>query len=115
MDAEERRVEYYETADGKQPFRDWFNSLRDRRAQAKIQIRIDRVSLGNLGYCRSVGQGVMKLKVDYGSGYRVYFGQFGDKLVILLSGGDKSSQNRDIRASHEYWRDYRRRHGQDEA
>lgn len=111
MEAHVRRIEYYETPDGKKPVSEWLDSLRDKRAQAKVQIRIDRVSLGNLGYCEPVGEGVMELKIDFGPGYRVYFGQVGAKLVILLCGGDKSTQKKDIKTAHEYWADYRRRYG----
>ncbi len=111
MEAQEREVAYYETEDGKQPFRDWLLSLSDKEGRRKIRARIDRVSLGNLGYCEPVGEGVMELKIDYGPGYRVYFGQVGNKLVILLNGGTKSSQRKDIKAAHECWADYRRRYG----
>ncbi len=111
MEAHEREVEYYETEDGKTPFREWFNSLRDRTARNKIDARIRRVEFGNMGHCEPVGEGVMELKIDFGPGYRVYFGQVGNKLVVLLNGGDKSSQSKDIKTAHAYWADYRRRHG----
>lgn len=84
-------------------------SLRDNRARAKIRVRLDRVSLGNVGDCHSVGEGVQELRVDYGPGYRVYFGQEGTTIVILLCGGDKSTQTRDIETAQVYWREYRRR------
>jgi putative addiction module killer protein len=90
------------------PFEDWMSSLRDQRARAKIRTRIARVRLGNLGDCESVGSGVLELKIIYGPGYRVYFGQVGVKLVILLCGGDKSSQPEDIRRAIEYWEDYKK-------
>ena len=83
------------------------DSLRDQRARARIRARIVRVRLGNLGNCEPVGDGVLELKIDYGPGYRVYFGQVGMKLVILLCGGDKSSQAEDMRAI-EYWEDYKK-------
>jgi putative addiction module killer protein len=111
MEARERQLEYYETQEGERPFRDWLLRLRDREGRRRIWARIDRVSLGNLGYCRAVGDGVMELKVDAGPGYRVYFGQEGDRLVILLCGGDKGTQARDIKTAIGYWVDYRRRHG----
>jgi len=74
MEAKEKQVEYYETADGKSPFRKWFAALRDRKAQARIDARLARVQLGNFGEHEPVGEGVMELKIDYGPGYRVYFG-----------------------------------------
>ena len=74
MEAHERRLEYYETVDGEVPFREWFAALRDYKAQARIDARLGRVQLGNLGESEPVGGGVMELKIDYGLGYRVYFG-----------------------------------------
>jgi putative addiction module killer protein len=75
----------------------WFAALSDRTAKARIDIRIRRLSLGNLGECRSVGEGVTELRIHYGPGYRIYLKKQGDALVILLAGGDKSSQEEDIR------------------
>ncbi len=77
-------------------FESWFLRLKDRAARFRIQARIDRLELGNLGDFKSVGSGVFELRVDYGPGYRIYFARRGDELVILLCGGDKSSQSRDI-------------------
>nr|VFK80499.1 MAG: putative addiction module killer protein [Candidatus Kentron sp. SD] len=77
-------------------FTKWFNGLKDRRAKARIQARIDRVEMGNFGDVAPVGEGVSELRIFYGSGYRVYFIRRGSVVVILLSGGDKSSQVSDI-------------------
>ncbi|MEI6972313.1 MAG: type II toxin-antitoxin system RelE/ParE family toxin [bacterium] len=74
----------------------WFESLRDRMAKTRILIRIRRVSLGNFGDVKPVGEGVSELRMDYGPGYRVYFLRKGDTLVVLLGGGDKRTQARDI-------------------
>lgn len=74
----------------------WFDHLRDRMAKTRILIRIRRVSLGNLGDVKPVGEGVSELRVDYGAGYRVYFIQRGKTLVVLLAGGDKRTQPKDI-------------------
>lgn len=74
----------------------WFESLRDLNAQLRIGVRIRRVSLGNFGDTKSVGDGVSELRIPYGPGYRVYFVRRGDTVVVLLAGGDKSSQKRDI-------------------
>ncbi len=79
----------------------WFSSLRDRQARARIDIRIRRLSMGNPGDVKPVGKGVSELRIDYGPGYRVYFVQQGDKLIILLAGGDKRTQNRDIKTALE--------------
>ena len=77
-------------------FNDWLNNLKDLRARAKVQARIDRVATGNFGDAKSVGDGVSELRIDYGQGYRVYFLRYGVVLVVLLCSGDKSSQAADI-------------------
>ena len=77
-------------------FQSWFNGLRDVRARARIQVRIDRLALGNPGDVKSVGRGVCELRIAYGGGYRVYFTKKGPVVVILLVGGDKSTQQSDI-------------------
>jgi putative addiction module killer protein len=78
---------------------DWFDSLRDRQARARINIRIRRLCEGNPGDVKPVGQGVSELRIDYGPGYRVYFVQSGETLIILLAGGDKKTQDRDIQTA----------------
>ncbi|MBD2664298.1 addiction module killer protein [Richelia sinica FACHB-800] len=108
MDAQPRDIQNYITLEGKIPFEEWLDSLRDRTARAKIRNRLKRVELGNLGNYRAVGEGVCELKIDYGPGYRVYFGQIGTTIVLLLCGGDKSTQEKDILIAKEYWRDYER-------
>ena len=82
-------------------FSQWFASLRDRQARARINTRIRRLSLGNPGDVKPVGEGVSELRIDYGPGYRVYFAQRGQTLVILLAGGVKHTQDRDIRIAQE--------------
>jgi putative addiction module killer protein len=77
-------------------FRSWLDDLRDRRAAARIAARIDRLKLGNPGDVKSVGGGVSELRIDYGPGYRLYFRRVGQEIVLLLCGGDKSTQDRDI-------------------
>ena len=98
-------VEYIDEH-GKNPFRQWLESLKDRKASAIIDARLTRVRMGNFGNCRSVGHGIMELKIDFGPGYRIYFGQAANRVVVLLVGGDKKSQPADIKRSQEYWNDY---------
>ena len=80
-------------------FSAWFAKLRDRQARARVLVRIDRLSLGNPGDVRPVGEGVSEMRIDYGPGYRVYFLRRGEQVIILLTGGDKSTQARDIAAA----------------
>jgi putative addiction module killer protein len=81
-------------------FAAWFSRLKDRQARARITARIRRLSLGNPGDVKSVGRGVSEMRIDYGPGYRVYFVRRGDMMVVLLCGGDKRNQNRDIAQAH---------------
>ena len=109
MEAPPKEIRVYVTEEGRKPFTEWIASLRDIKARAKIRVRLDRVSLGNLGDCHGVGEGVEELRIDYGPGYRVYFGQEGATIVLLLCGGDKSTQTKDIDTAKRYWNEYRRR------
>ena len=108
MEAQPREIQNYLTAGGRSPFQEWLDSLRDIKARVRIEKRLERVALGNLGDYRSVGEGVYELKIGYGPGYRIYFGQVGSTIVLLLCGGDKSTQEQDFLRSNEYWRDYER-------
>lgn len=83
----------------------WFSSLRDRRAKARIDTRIRRLSLGNPGDVKPVGSGVSELRLDYGPGYRIYFVQRGSTLIVLLAGGDKRTQTQDIKQALELAKD----------
>jgi putative addiction module killer protein len=87
----------------------WFAKLKDRTAKARIDIRIRRISLGNFGDVESVGSGVSELRVPYGPGYRVYFTQQGERLIILLIGGDKSTQTKDIERAKQIAQELKRR------
>lgn len=107
MFATPKEVIAFRTRDGHVPFEEWLNDLDDKKAVARILARLARARQGNLGDCKSVGEGVSELRVDYGPGYRVYFGQQGRTLVVLLCGGDKRTQDRDIRLAKQFWREYK--------
>ncbi len=104
-----REVLIYQTRDGRAPYEEWLSSLKDRTVVAKVRVRIDRLRLGNVGDCRFVGRGVYELKIDYGPGYRLYLAQEGKRVVLLLCGGDKRTQQKAIKNAQQYWADYRRR------
>jgi putative addiction module killer protein len=95
----------YLTHDGGNPFRSWLEKL-DRSVRERIQARIFRFELGNFGDHKSVGGGVWEARMDFGPGYRVYFGKDGLMIVLLLLGGDKSSQANDIERAQEFWKRY---------
>ena len=109
MEAKAKTILTYVKANGVAPFNNWLESLKDRKARAIVRTRINRIRLGNLGDCKPVGEGVSELRIKFGAGYRVYFGQEEDTIIILLSGGDKSSQSRDIKQAKQYWQDYKKR------
>ena len=101
------KVREYLTSDGRSPFADWLRAL-DVATRARIQARVLRFEGCNLGDHKSVGGGVLEARVNFGPGYRVYFALEGSVAVLLLVGGDKSSQQRDIRNAQSYWDDYRK-------
>src|SRR5258706_16042470 len=104
----QRNIQQYITDNGKCPYREWFLSL-DEKIKNRIRSRLTRVEVGHFGDWSSVGEGVFELRFHFGPGYRIYFGQVGMTIVLLLCGGDKKTQSPDIRKAQEYWADYRRR------
>ncbi len=108
MEARERRVLSYKDASGRLPYSEWRDSLHDEDTEVDVDVRITRLSAGNFGDSRPVGDGVFESRIDFGPGFRIYYGMDGDE-VILLCGGDKSSQRADIVRAKEHWKDYKRR------
>ena len=96
-----------ESHDGSHPFSKWFVSL-DVQAALKVRTAIARIESGNFSKVKSVGLGIQEYKLDYGPGYRIYFGKDGDKLIILLGGGTKKRQSRDIKAAQLHWKYYKK-------
>ena len=109
-DVHPREIQVYRMPDGRQPFTEWLESIRDTNTQDRMQARLDRLEEGNFGDYKSVGEGVFELRFHFGSGYRIYFAQVGNTVVLLLCGGDKSSQTRDIERAKTYWREYKETH-----
>ena len=102
-------VRHYVTDSGRDVVGEWIEGLNNRRATAKIGMRISRIAAGNFGDCRPVGQGVWELRIDWGPGYRVYHALAGKACVLLLCGGDKRKQSIDIARALAFWKDYQRR------
>jgi putative addiction module killer protein len=102
----EREIKKLELQSGLVPFDEWFDSLRDRKMQAAVDARLARVRAGNFGDCKSVGGGVFELRIALGPGLRVYYGLRGQQIVILLGGGDKSTQTRDLRRAQQLWQQF---------
>jgi putative addiction module killer protein len=104
----------YLTAEGTSPFGQWFGKL-DAQVAAKVTVAVTRMAVGNFGDHKSVGSGVLEHRIDFGPGYRVYFGRDGETLVILLIGGTKKRQSRDIAIAKELWQDYKVRNKADKS
>lgn len=100
-----KQIQLYQDHSGREPYSDWLKSLKDPIVRARIRKRISRVEEGNLGDLEPVGEGVFELKLHFGPGYRIYFGDFGNQLLILICGGDKSSQAEDIRKAKNLWKE----------
>lgn len=107
MEIRPRNVRTLILDNGRCPFDEWLDSLRDASFVRAVDARLTRVRDGNFGDHKSVGEGVLELRVSKGPGLRIYYGLDGDTLVILLGGGDKSSQNQDISKAQELWREYK--------
>ncbi len=101
-------IRYYLAADGRSPYELWFSGL-NAAAGAKVTVALARLEQGNLSNVKPVGEGVLEYRIDWGPGYRVYFGRDGSTIVILLTGGTKQRQQRDIASAKALWSDYRQR------
>jgi putative addiction module killer protein len=102
----EREIKKLELQNGLVPFDEWFDSLRDQRMQVAVDARLARVRAGNFGDHKSVGGGVFELRIAFGPGLRVYYGLHGRQIVVLVGGGDKRSQSRDIRRAQQLWQQF---------
>ncbi len=102
-----KTVKFYRDRTGNVPFVEWLHDLKDIRIRHRVESRIGRVRLGNLGDWKAVGGGVFELRLDFGTGYRIYIGMDGERVILILCAGDKSSQASDIMRARSYWKDYR--------
>ena len=106
-------IRRYRSPDGDEPFTRWLSALPDRQARARILVRIERLEVGNFGDSKFIREGVSELRIDWGPGYRVYFGRAGTSQIVLLCGGDKRKQDADIEKAIELWREYESRKKRD--
>ena len=109
MEIKHKEVKEYLAENGRSPFREWIVSLKDMKTRAGIRMRVNRLRLGSFGDCRFLGNGVYELKIDLGPGYRIYLGREREVILILLCGGDKKNQRKDIVKAKKLWQDYVRR------
>jgi putative addiction module killer protein len=105
-EAKPKNVIVYADEGGKEPFTDWLYGLRDIMGRKRILARVARLAQGNYGDCEPVGEGVSELRMFFGPGYRVYFGEDEHNVVVLLCGGEKGSQGQDIREAQAFWKEY---------
>ena len=108
-------IRRYRSSTGEEPFTRWLSGLADRQAQARILVRLERLEVGNFGDARFLCNGVSELRIDWGPGYRVYFGREGRTIVVLLCGGDKRRQDADIEKAVQLWQEYEERRKRDPA
>ena len=104
-----RTLLYFELDPGKYPYREWFTGLPDKKTKLRLDARLRKLERGTLGQWKSLGGGLLELKETFGPGFRIYLGEDGPALVIILAGGAKSTQVKDIRTAREYWDIYRSR------
>ncbi len=103
---EPKTITIYQDENGHEPYTSWFKDLQDKVGKARIETRLRRLESGNYGDYKPVGDGVLELRLFFGPGYRVYFGEEAGNIIILLIGGDKDSQDKDIKKAKGYWREH---------
>ena len=101
-----KQLIFYEDKSGRIPFLSWLESL-DFKTEARVRNRLTRLEMGNMGDCKSIGEGISELRLFFGPGYRIYFGEIDSKKILLLIGGTKNSQKRDIKKAKEFWKSYK--------
>ena len=106
-DVQPRELQFYRTSNGHEPFAEWFNTIRDTQTRTRIQRRLVRLEAGNFGDYHVIGNGVFELRLHFGAGYRIYFSKPDNIRVLVLCGGDKSTQSRDIERAKNYWLEYK--------
>lgn len=108
MEVTPKKIQHYITSHGKSAFQGWFRALKDANAKLKITKRLTQAKYGNFGDTKPVGKGVHEMRVDYGPGYRIYYANDGETVILLLIGGDKKTQDEDIKQAKAYWSAYKK-------
>lgn len=109
-DVHPREIQIYRSPNGEEPFSEWLESIRDKMTQRRIRTRLSYLKVGNFGDFKSIGGGVFELRLQFRAGYRIYYGEVDNTVVLLLCGGDKSSQARYIERAKNYWLQYKEVH-----
>lgn len=104
-----KEIQFYSTSNSKQPVKEWLKDFKDEVTQTRIERRLEKLALGHFGDVKSVGDGILELRLHFGPGYRVYFSEVNNFIVLLLCGGDKSTQAKDIKKAKEYWHEFIKR------
>lgn len=102
-----KRILFYKDSKYREPFTNWLNEIKDQSIRRRVLARLRRLEQGNYGDCKSLGQELYELRLFFSSGYRIYFGETDNEIVVVLCGGDKSSQEKDIEKARFYWKDYK--------
>lgn len=108
-EVKQKHLRNYITPQGKIPFLEWLNNLKDSTTRIRVRRRLDRLEMGNLGDCKSVGEGVSELRISFGPGYRIYFTEIENEIIILFCAGDKSTQKNDVKTAKLYWQELQER------
>ena len=101
-----KEIRFYQTNSGKRPFIDWLEAQKDKVVRAQVNARLARLAVGNYGDTKSIGKGIQEARIHYGAGYRVYFAELDNEIILLLLGGSKNTQEKDIKKAKEYWQKF---------
>jgi putative addiction module killer protein len=105
MDVTRRKIKIFQDSNGNEPFTKWIKTV-STPTRARVFAKLDRVETGNLGDCRFIGEGVSEFRLHFGPGYRIYYGEFDNTIILLPCGGDKSTQAKDVKKAKKYWNEY---------
>lgn len=104
-----KEIRVYKTDAGRTPFTEWLYGLKDKNIRFRVRQRLDRLTLGNYGDYKSMGEGLLEMRLQFSSGYRIYFGEVNNYIVLLLCAGDKSTQAKDIKLAKQYWQEFKKK------